>query len=123
MAALSETQGKRALHWVLKIGNLSKWGTRSPGLGPECAACQVKDAVDDLVIMPYSIEESMHFYEKVLGLRVLRHEEFAGGCEGKAESRVISCMSWSDAFAPSHGHIACRVMSAATCNGPYKVRE
>lgn len=38
----------RALHWVLKIGNLKK---------------------------------SLDFFENVLALRVLRHEEFATGCE------------------------------------------
>ena len=42
------TAGSRALHWVLKIGNL-------------------KDSLD--------------FFENVIGLRVLRHEEFDSGCE------------------------------------------
>lgn len=42
------TDGSRALHWVLKIGNL---------------------------------KDSLSFFENVLGLRVLRHEEFDSGCE------------------------------------------
>ena len=40
--------GNRALHWVLKIGNL---------------------------------ETSLNFFDDILGLRVLRHEEFDSGCE------------------------------------------
>ena len=42
------TKGARALHWVLKIGNL---------------------------------KHSMAFFENVLGMRVMRHEEFESGCE------------------------------------------
>lgn len=42
------TVNSRALHWVLKIGNLKK---------------------------------SIDFFEQVIGLRVLRHEEFSSGCE------------------------------------------
>jgi hypothetical protein len=45
-----EPDARRALHWVLKIGNL---------------------------------KQSLRFFEGVLGLRVLRHEEFQSGCEGK----------------------------------------
>ena len=42
------TFGSRALHWVLKVGNLKR---------------------------------SMAFFSDILGLRVLRHEEFSSGCE------------------------------------------
>jgi catechol 2,3-dioxygenase-like lactoylglutathione lyase family enzyme len=44
----AKIEGCRALHWVLKIGNLRR---------------------------------SLEFFENVLGLRVLRHEEFTSGCE------------------------------------------
>lgn len=42
------TQGSRALHWCLKVGNL---------------------------------KTQVAFIEQVLGLRIIRHEEFEGGCE------------------------------------------
>jgi catechol 2,3-dioxygenase-like lactoylglutathione lyase family enzyme len=47
-ATATVTADSRALHWVLKVGNL---------------------------------RDSLAFFEEVLGLRVLRHEEFSSGCE------------------------------------------
>ena len=45
---MQDPSPSRALHWVLKVGNLAR---------------------------------SVEFFEDVLGMRVLRHEEFATGCE------------------------------------------
>jgi catechol-2,3-dioxygenase len=55
---LPQPESRRALHWVLKIGNL---------------------------------KESLRFFETVLGMRVLRHEEFESGCEGQ----LTPCLIWS----------------------------
>ncbi|CAN0021241.1 unnamed protein product [Discosporangium mesarthrocarpum] len=60
MPPTKSTAGSRALHWVLKIGNL---------------------------------RTSMNFFEKVLGLKVLRHEEFETGCEATCNGRYAG--AWS----------------------------
>ena len=59
----------------------------------------------------------MYFFEKVLSMKVLRHEEFQSGCEGRyrggvyvpAEPRYM--IDLRGKLLPS--------FSAATCNGPY----
>ncbi|CAM9924748.1 unnamed protein product, partial [Heterosigma akashiwo] len=68
------SDAKRALHWVLKIGNLKK---------------------------------SMHFYENVLGLQVLRHEEFKSGCEATCNGPYAG--AWSKTMigrGPEEQHFA-----------------
>lgn len=54
------TDGSRACHWVLKVGNL---------------------------------KASLAFFENVLGLRVLRHEEFLSGCEATCNGPYLG--AWS----------------------------
>jgi len=64
----------RALHWVLKIGNLKK---------------------------------SMYFFEKVLNLKVLRHEEFLTGCEATCNGPYAG--AWSKTMigkGPEQEHFA-----------------
>lgn len=78
---------RRALHWVLKIGNLSK-------LMMSIGLCDIPDTLRSSFDRVFthrifsadccSSEKSLTFFEKVLGLKVLRHEEFDSGCEGES---------------------------------------